>query len=197
MKQIHFATKNKGKVFTFQKSLEKYDIGVVHVSMDLPEPRTYDLKEIARHKAVYAFEKIQTPCIAVDTGFYIDSLKGFPRSFVNFTLETIGLEGILKLVENKNHDCHFDSYLAYLDENICEPLFFYSSVKGVLSDSIKGETKDYQWSELWKIFIPAEETKTLAEMSLEEYENWRFKRISSSFVEKFGAWYSRSRSRLK
>ncbi len=196
MKQIHFATTNKGKVFTLQKSLERHNIEVVHVSLDLPEPRSYDLKVISCHKARYAFENIKKPCIAMDTGFYIDSLKGFPSSYVNFALEKIGLEGILKLAEGKTRDCYFANCLAYIDETICEPLFFQSCVKGALSDSIRGETKDSQWSELWRIFIPSEENKTLAEMNLEEYENWRSKRLSSSSVEKFGAWYSRRDSWL-
>lgn len=191
MKQIHFATTNKGKVFSIQKSLAEYNVELVHVDLVLPEPRSEDLNEIAGHKASFAYSNIKKPCIALDAGFYINSLNGFPSSYVNFALKKIGLEGILKLVEGKNRDCYFETCLAYLDESISTPLFFNSYVKGVLSDSIKGEAKDYQWSELWRIFIPEGENKTLAEMTLEEYENWRSRRLNNSAISKFGGWYSR------
>jgi hypothetical protein len=36
----------------------------------------------------------------------------------------------------------------------------------------RGTMKDYLWSELALIFIPAGETKTIAEMSYHEYTNW-------------------------
>ena len=52
----------------------------------------------------------------MDTDFRIDELNGFPRAFVNFSLDTIGISGILKLMENKeNRSCAFNECLAYHD----------------------------------------------------------------------------------
>jgi len=67
----------------------------------LPEPRSDDLREIAKEKVLFAYKKIRKPCIVLDFGFYIHSLNGFPKAFVNFVLETIGIEDILKLVDGK------------------------------------------------------------------------------------------------
>jgi len=192
MKQIYFATKNKGKVNSVGNILSKYDIQVVHAPLEMPEPRSDDLHEIAKEKVSFAFEKLKKPCIALDTGFYVHSLKGFPKAYVNFALETIGVEGILRLADGKPRECEFINCLAYLDENLKQPLYFESTVAGTLSEAKRGrmsDKKEYSWSDLWLIFIPEGENKTLAEISFGEYEKWREKRYVDSFATKFAEWF--------
>ncbi|MBI4016293.1 MAG: hypothetical protein HY363_01200 [Candidatus Aenigmarchaeota archaeon] len=171
--EIYFATTNAGKVQSLQRVLDDYCIAVVQASIDMPEPRSDDVQEIATAKVKYAFQQIGKPVVALDAGFYIPSLNGFPRAFVNFALGTIGLEGILRLVEGKGRHCEFRNCLAYLDETIAEPKYFLSNVKGMLAPEQRGTRHPHQWSDLWFIFIPEHHSKTLAEMNQEEYEQWR------------------------
>jgi len=187
MKIIHFATKNQGKFISVSTDLAKYNIEVIQIALDLPEPRSDDLQLIAKEKARLAYEKIKKPCIALDAGFYIHSLKGFPKAFVNLVLETIGIEGILKLVNGISRECEFRHCLAYYDGN-SEPVCFESRVSGTLTESIRGEKKDYHWSKLSQIFIPEGSHKTLAEMSAEEYQAWREKRRANSHATRFAEW---------
>lgn len=189
MLQIHFATTNKGKVDSAQSILGTYGIEVIHVDLELPEPRSYDLQEIASHKARAAYQRIQKPVITLDAGFYIHSLNGFPRSFVNFVLETIKLEGILKLVEKKPRACEFKSCLAYYDDGLEDPIIFESVTRGILSSSPRGIAREYQWSILYFIFIPEGENKTLAEMSPQEYQKWRKERDDDHYAIKFAEWF--------
>ena len=63
----------------------------------MDEPRSDDIKEIATAKVKQAYDLVKRPCIALDTDFRIDELNGFPRAFVNFSLDTIGIDGILSL----------------------------------------------------------------------------------------------------
>ena len=153
--------------------------------------RSDDLREIAKEKVLFAYKKIGKPCIALDSGFYIHSLNGFPKTFVNFVLETIGIEGILKLVDGKLRDCEFRNCLAYLDETLSEPVYFESSVEGSLSDFPRGKMRDYYWSKLFLVFIPKDSDKTLAEMTYEEYQKWRTQRYKDSFATKFAEWIFR------
>ncbi len=190
MKQIYFATTNKGKVNSVSNALSQYGIEVVHYPLELPEPRSDDLKEIARKKVLFAYEKIGKPCIALDSGFYIRSLNGFPKAFVNFALETIGIKGILRLVDGKPRDCEFRNCLAYLDGTLSEPVYFESSIEGSLSDFSRGEMQDYYWSELFLVFIPKNTGKTLAEMTFKEYQEWRTQRYKDYFAIKFAEWIS-------
>lgn len=191
MKRVYFATKNKGKVSSVSNVLKEYNIEVVQVSLELPEPRTDDLQKISREKVLFAYGQIQKPCIAVDSGFYVRSLNGFPKAFVNFALETIGVDGILQLVDGKSRVCEFRNCLAYLDENLSEPVYFESNIEGELSETSRGERRDYFWSDLFFVFIPGSEDKTLAEMNFEEYQNYRKKRYKNSFASKFAEWFSR------
>lgn len=190
MNHIYFATKNKGKVDSIKNVLSNHGIEVTHVPLDLPEPRSDDLREIAKEKVLFAYRYIKNPCIVLDVGFYIPSLNGFPKAFVNFVLETIGIEGILKLVDGKIRDCEFRNCLAYLDDTFLKPLYFESNVEGSLSEFPRGEIKDYHWSKLSSIFIPKKAVKTLAEMTFDEYQNWRLQRHKDSFATKFAEWFS-------
>ena len=85
MKEIIFVTHNKGKA----KSAERYfnNIKFKTYDFELDEPRSDDIKEIATAKVNQAFKMLNKPCIALDTGFFIDELNGFPRAFVNFSLD--------------------------------------------------------------------------------------------------------------
>lgn len=65
-----------------------------------------------------AYRLVNKPCISLDCGFWIDELDGFSRAFVNFALDTIGIYGMLKLMENKeNRSCRFTECLSYYDGN--------------------------------------------------------------------------------
>ena len=190
MNQIYFATTNKGKVNSVSNALSKYGIEVVHYPLELPEPRSDNLREIAKEKVLFAYEKIGKPCVVLDSGFYVHSLNGFPKAFVNFALETIGIEGILKLVDGKPRDCEFRNCLAYLDETLSEPAYFESNVDGLLSDFPRGEMRDYCWSKLFLVFVPRSANKTLAEMTFDEYQEWRNQRYKDSFATKCAEWIS-------
>lgn len=186
MKEIVFVTHNKGKV----KSAEKYfkDLKISTYEFELDEPRSEDVEEIAKSKVLQAYEVVKKPCIAMDAGFFIQELNGFPKAFVNFALDTIGIEGILKLMEGKvNRTCYFKECLAYYDGK--EIKYFFGISPGSLATEIRGNDAEQKWSDLWFIFIPQAFNKTLAEMNEEERYERRKNDGSSSALEEFAKWY--------
>ena len=185
-KEIIFVTHNKGKV----KSAEKYfkNIKLKTIDFELDEPRSDNIQEVAKAKVYQAYEMVKKPCIALDTDFRIDELNGFPRAFVNFSLETIGIDGILKLMENKeNRTCAFNECLAYHDGK--EIHYFYGKHPGELSDKMQGMERKEKWSDLWYVFKPKGFDKTLAEMNEQERDNRRTIDGSYSAMQKFAEWY--------
>lgn len=186
--ELYFATTNSGKVRSLQRVLPGVD--VVQAALQLPEPRSDDLRLIAREKVLEAYRVLGKPVVANDSGFYIHSLNGFPRAFVNFALETIGLEGMLALASGKPRECEFRQCLAYYDSSLGEPMFFESVTPGVLAPEQRGEAREGQWSDLFLVFIPSGETKTLAEMSEEEFDSWRERRDEISAMARFAEWYT-------
>ena len=188
MDEIVFVTHNKGKA----KSAEKYfrNLKFTTYDFELDEPRSEDLKEIATAKVRQAYTIVKKPCIALDTGFFIDALNGFPKTFVNFSLETIGIDGILKLMEQEeNRDCRFEECLAYYDGN--EIRYFYGKHPGKLAYKKEGESRREKWSDLWYIFKPNHFEKTLAKMDEKEREERRKVDGSYEALKEFADWFER------
>lgn len=185
MNEIIFVTNNKGKIATAKKQLQEIDFKVFEY--DLEEPRSDDIKYISKYKVMEAYKLVNKPCISLDSGFWIDELNGFPRAFVNFALDTIGIEGILKLMEGKeNRACRFTECLSYYDGKELQQ--FMGSHEGVLAEKILGKDSSEKWSDLWYIYKPAGYDKTLAEMTESERNN-RKKYKSVSSMEVFAKWY--------
>ena len=186
MQEIVFVTHNKGKAI----SAERYFSNIKFTTYDfeLDEPRSDDIKEIATAKVNQAYNMLKKPCIALDTGFFIDELNGFPRAFVNFALDTIGIDGILKLMEGKeNKSCRFEECLAYHDGKKIH--YFYGKHPGNISDKIQGNDLKEKWSDLWYIFKPKGFEKTLAQMNEKEREERRKIDGSKEALKEFANWY--------
>ena len=185
MEEIVFVTHNKGKIASAQKQLEGVNVKIFEY--DLDEPRSDDIRYISKVKVEEAYKLVKKPCISLDCGFWIEELNGFPRAFVNFSLETLGLKGILKLMEGKkNRNCKFTECLSYYDGK--ELHQFMGENKGRLSEEILGENTNEKWSDLWCIYIPSGYDKTLAQMTKEERAT-RKKYESKNAMKIFAKWY--------
>ncbi|MFC1722971.1 non-canonical purine NTP pyrophosphatase [Nanoarchaeota archaeon] len=170
---IHFATSNARKVRSLQKDLAQYGFNVVHHPVDLIEPRASDIQEIARVKMLQAYPQIEAPTIVIDAGFFVHSIRGFPRAYVNFALETVDLEGILRLVDGKDRACEFRECLAYQAPGMSEPHYVSATIPGTVAPKELGFTRPRSWSRLDLIFIPDGSDLTLAQMEDDQYQEWR------------------------
>ncbi len=194
MKEIVFVTHNKGKIASAKKKLKDINFSIFEYEID--EPRSDDIKYISKVKVMEGYKIVNKPCISLDCGFWIDELKGFPKAFVNFALDTIGIDGILKLMEEKeNRDCRFTECLSYYDGK--ELHQFMGKSEGSISNEILGIDTDKKWSDLWYIFIPKGYNKTLAQMTEEERnirheekeKNEELKKYYVSSMDEFVKWW--------
>lgn len=187
MKKITFVTTNKGKIATAKRYLGNANIEVEPYNYELIEPRTDDIQEIAKQKVLQAYDIVKQPCIALDSGFYIEALNGFPRAFVNFALDTIGTQGILDLMKGKeNRKCSFKECVAYYDGKDIK--YFFWESKGMLAEEYRGEDSKNQWSPLWHIYKDSFNlNKTMSELTDEEREERS--KVSGSSLEEFAKWF--------
>ncbi|HLD80386.1 MAG TPA: non-canonical purine NTP pyrophosphatase [archaeon] len=189
MPELFFATANEGKFHTTQSALKPFGITLVQAKLELPEPRAEDVREIAKRKAVHAFSLLRKPVMAHDAGFYIHSLNGFPKAYVNLALSTIGVEGLLKLLEGKPRECEFRHCLAFMDESLDEPKVFEGRVAGSIAMEKRGAKSEKAWSDLWHVFMPSNGgNRVLAEFQPEELRNWR--RENDDYIERFAEWFA-------
>jgi hypothetical protein len=84
MEEVYFATTNKGKFTYLSQRFGEFGLKLSHAQMELPEPRSEDLKIIAKEKVLHAYRQLGRPCIAVDAGFMstasTDSQRHLPTS---------------------------------------------------------------------------------------------------------------------
>lgn len=169
MREIYFATTRKAKVDSLNQTLERHgvkDVIIVQQNIDIPELRSEDINDIALQKVKQAYDLMSVPCLAQDSGFFIDALNGWPGPFVKHTLDKLGTEGILKLMGSKHDDersCRFIEELAYYDGEVVT--YFSSISRGILAYVSRGQG----WP-LHRIFIHQGYEKTTAEMTSKERE---------------------------
>ncbi|MBN1433085.1 MAG: RdgB/HAM1 family non-canonical purine NTP pyrophosphatase [Methanomicrobiaceae archaeon] len=136
-------------------------VKVEHVKLDLPEYRGEDVAEIARGKAKAAYDAVGGPLIVDDTGFYIRALNGFPGAYAAFVLDTIGMEGILRLMDGKaDRSAYFETAIAYIDDDGIST--FKGRMDGEITESPRGE-EGFGYDPIF-----ATDGKTLAEIPLAE-----------------------------
>ena len=148
MKLICFASNNYNKYIETQLVLQKYAIDVHFLRISLTEIQSNFLIEIAIEKSKSAFKRISKPIIVEDDGLFIDELKGFPGQYSSYAFETIGYDGVLKLLINsKTRIAYFRSVFAFYDGEISQS--FVGEIKGKIAHRATGKGWGYD-----PIFIP-------------------------------------------
>jgi len=155
--KITYVTGNESKIMAAKQFLEPLGIEIDNIKMDTIEIQADTTKEVAEYSAKWASEKLKCDVLKNDSGLFIESLNGFPGVYTKYVDETIGEDGILKLMEGKeNRKAYFIEVLAYCEYGK-EPVSFTSYTYGTISKIKEG---NYGWS--WDfIFIPEGEDKTL------------------------------------
>jgi len=184
---IHYATGNAGKLASLKAVLEPLGFEVKQLVMNLTEPQLDSITAIAKHKAIHAFGGIHRPVVVQDSGFVIPALGGFPGPYTKYALETLGVPGILRAVGTLSRKCFFHECLAYKDEDKIK--VFETFIHGTLTTKKYGSSKDDATSELWRVFIPDGQEKTISQMSDAERNTWRNSRETDHYGVQFAQWF--------
>ena len=172
-KQIIFVTGNEMKVRHANEAIVGTDFELVAQKLDIIEPRAEDPKDVVVEKALQAIKLINKPLIVEDSGIFIDYLNGFPKTFVHFAEETIGVKNIVKIMEGvENRKAEFRQSLAYIEPDMAEPIVFsYVDGNYTIADRVWEQQFD-ETSDFDKILIPQGENKPLCMFD----KVWRAKR---------------------
>lgn len=156
---LKYATGNDTKVAGAKKFLEPFGITIEQVKIDIPEIQADTNEEVAINSSKYAFSKINEMVLKNDGGLVIPKLKGFPGVYARYAEETIGAEGILKLMEDfegSDREAYFIECLALTEED-GNTKVFTCKTPGHIANKQSGE---YGWG-YDRIFIPDGEEETL------------------------------------
>jgi len=174
---VLFASSNTHKYEEAKKILAEFGIKLEFFQTDLVEIQDDSLSKIALQKALSAYEKCKKPVIIEDDGLFIDSLSGFPGPYSSYIFNTIGNDGILKLIGD-NRDTQFVAIIAFCDSSN-EPTLFESKVAGTISKNIQDGGWGYD-----PIFIPENQNKTYAELADKNKLSHRYESL-----KKFASWF--------
>ena len=162
--EITYVTGNWAKIKSAELILEPLGIKVNHIKMDTTEIQDDDTCNIAKYSAKEASDKLKCAVLKNDTGFFVEALKGFPGPYTHYVDDTLGEDGILKLLEGvDNRRAYFKECYAYCEYGK-EPITFESITYGTITTIKSGQ---YGWG--WDyIFVPDGYDKTLASYPDEE-----------------------------
>jgi len=162
--KIYFITTNEYKFKEACEIFQKFNLSLEMLKYPLPEIQGDTLIEVVIWKANEAFKIIDPPFIIEDTGLFINRLNGFPGVYSSYVYRTIGLEGILRLMQNiDDRSAYFEALgLVSIGKHVFK--IFRKRVYGHISKRIRGEG-GFGYD---PIFIPEGEGRTFAEMNITE-----------------------------
>ncbi len=171
MKEIIIATNNKHKVEEIQREV-KDKIRIISLKdlgfhQDIPETGS-TLKENARQKARFIFEKYGKDCFADDTGLEVEALDGRPGVYsARYAGERCSFDDnidlLLKEMEGKtNRKACFKTVICLIENG--EEKYFEGVCKGNITTERYGN-KGFGYD---PVFIPEGYGESFAEMSGEE-----------------------------
>lgn len=161
--KLVFATGNKGKAHEAQTALAPLGIEVEARDLKPVEIQGDTLEEIARAKCEVLAGKVGGPFIVDDGGLFVHALKDFPGQYSAFVLRTLGVPGILKLMEGvEDRRAHFAAVVAYHDGTRVHA--FAGRCDGRLADAPRSTGHGFGFD---PIFVPEGEEKTFGELPAE------------------------------
>jgi len=158
-------TTNKGKAEEFSSIFSKYGLRFRVEHMRTPEIQSENLEEIAGHSVMYAYKTLREPVMVEDAGLFIDALNGFPGPYSSYVYRTLGVSGILRLMDGVvDREADFISVVAFYSP-FTGLRIFGGKTEGLIAEEPKG-VSGFGFD---PIFIPREgDGRTYAEMSVEE-----------------------------
>jgi XTP/dITP diphosphohydrolase len=155
-------------------------VPVENVSLDIKEVQSLDVSEVAREKALVAYRALGVPVVVDDTGMSIAALRGLPGALVVWFLDTIGPEGILRLMrEVEDRRASVSTCIGYCDGSDLQ--LFEGVIHGTISAEMRG-TNGFGYD---PIFIPNGQSKTYAEMTADEKNSVSMRSIALSKLKTF------------
>ena len=101
--KITYITGNKAKIDLAKQFLGPLGIEIDNKKIECPEIQADTFEEVAKFSSKYASDTLKCDVLKNDSGLVIESLNGFPGVYTHYIEDTIGEDGILKLMEGKEN----------------------------------------------------------------------------------------------
>ena len=156
-------TTNAGKFREVAGILRAEGIEVEHYDLLLPEVQGDTLDEVVAYSAKVLAEEATFDFLVDDSGLFVDALKGFPGVYSSYAFRTVGIPGILRLLEGADRrQARFETVMGLRVAG--ETHTFRGECRGTIPMEPRG-TAGFGFD---PIFLPEGGDRTFAEMLTEE-----------------------------
>jgi XTP/dITP diphosphohydrolase len=169
MPQISFITSNQNKYLEMKEFFKARGLIIEWISKKLPEIQANSLEEVVNF-SLSSYDGGNS--FVEDAGIFVEALEGFPGVYSRYVYDTIGNQGILKLLR-------FMAVIGFKGEKGGDVKLFKGEVKGYVSLSPKGE-KGFGYD---PIFIPEGHEKTFGEAEILKSKISHRKRAAEKFIQ--------------
>ncbi len=182
--EFYFATHNDHKIEEATTVLAQYKIVVKKLEgFEKLEIQHVKLEKIAQSALALIVQNTKKKLVLVeDSGLFVHELNGFPGPYSSFVFETLGNEGILKLLDGgKSRKAEFRSSVSMGTDG--KILATFSSVtEGTITTQVKGES-GFGFD---PIFVPMWTNKTFSQMEMKEKNVYSHR---AKALTKLALWY--------
>ena len=168
--KLFFITSNEGKFREVRELLKNLsDLEFERLEIDYPEVQAESLYEVADFAVKWLIEHNELSgkadhIMIEDSGLFIERLKGFPGVYSAFVHKTLGYQSILELMDGEwDRRAYFETCIGLISKD-SEPKFFKGKCEGNIAKQSRGDS-GFGYD---PIFIPEGESRTFAEMSTAE-----------------------------
>jgi XTP/dITP diphosphohydrolase len=158
---LTFVSTNAGKYREVRSILAEYGVHVRWSRRKLPEVQAARLEAVVESKLAAAV-RVGPRVLVEDSGLFIPALGGFPGVYSAYALDTIGLNGILRLMRGRERLAIFRAVAGlslgprrWIRAGNC---------RGKIADRVRG-TRGFGFD---PIFISAGETQTFGQLDPEQ-----------------------------
>ena len=157
------ATTNSHKLVEAKAVLDAYKIPLRQLRVEKVELQASSLDAVAKHALAQLGGYSKSRFVMVeDSGLFINALDGFPGTFSSYIRRSLGLDGVLKLLQNRKDRTGFFKTTIALGGPHIRPKLFTGTIRGRIASSARG-TEGFGFD---PIFVPQGSTQTFAEQSL-------------------------------
>jgi XTP/dITP diphosphohydrolase len=188
MMKLIFATNNRHKIEEINAALSgKFSIITLQeagIDIDIPEPHD-TIQENAAEKARTIYQMTGIDCFSEDTGLEVPALNNEPGVYsARYAGEERSFQKnidklLLKLNDSKNRSARFRTVICLIrngNENFFE---------GICEGEIRGDQRGAGGFGYDPVFVPRGSTKTFAEMTIEEKNQYSHRKKAADMLVAF------------
>ncbi len=159
--KLGLVTSNKHKLEEYRHGLERLGVDIELLQADCEEIQTDTLQNVVRSCIAQLKSEGYRNFMLDDSGLFVPSLNGFPGVYSAYVMDTIGCQGMLRLIDGLDRKARFECCIGVCSDELGE-----FSVTGVSPGRIIYEERGSGGFGYDPIFMPDGGELTFAQMDL-------------------------------